>query len=180
MATSEYDNYELEPAEDAPIAYRFNPDPAWQAFIQRYEADIEAIAMKYCTADDDLREDVKQEARVGLATSCPESVDAFEPYARGLISEEQWNKALDRYCRNVIRNSILSYLDSYPKGNWYIGRTRQVKDKRTGEAHKVYLPPRFSSLDELTELGMEVDENFNISWAHSSEDGIRTNGSNDE
>lgn len=171
------DDYNFAPIEeptDAPSAYRFNPDPSWQEFIKSYEPEIEAIAIKYCTSDEDLREDVKQEARVGLATTFPEQVDDFEGYVRGRIAEEQWNKALDRYCRNVIRNSILSYLDSYPKGNWYIGRTRHVKDKRTGNTTKVYLPPRFSSLDEMSEMGMQVDEDHNISWTDVSEDGLST------
>lgn len=166
------DNYMIDALDehnDAPPAYRFNPDPSWQQFITRFEPEIEAIAIKYCTTDEDLREDVKQEARVGLATTFPEQVDGFELYARGQISEDQWDKALDRYCRNVIRNSILSYLDSYPKGNWYIGRTRHVKDKRTGDTKKVYLPPRFSSLDEMSDMGMQVDEDQNISWQHVGE-----------
>jgi hypothetical protein len=84
---------------------------------------------------------------------------------------------LDKYCRNVIRNSILSYLDSYPKGDWYIGRTRQVRDKKTGEVTKVYLPPRFSSLDQLTEeFGAQIDEGGNLTWTTDAEGGRGTRG----
>lgn len=167
-------NCDCELAEiDTPRAYDFNPDPHWQEYIQRFEPEIHKIALKYMVVDEGLREDTMQEARIALATLRAEKCDQFEPYVRGEITVDQWNSALDRYCRNAIRNSILSYLDSYASGNWYIGRTRSVKDKRTGRSRKVYLPPRFSSYDELTdEYGMQVDTDGNISWPEVSEDGM--------
>lgn len=148
--------------------YNFNPDPKWQKFALGYEKIIQAIAVKYCAADESLREDCEQEARIALLAQWPEKI-------RGIVglTGTEYDKALDRYCRNVIRNAILSYLDSYPKGNWYIGRNRHVKNAKTGENTKVYLPPRFSSLDELTDdFGMQVDENGAISWPDPSDDGI--------
>lgn len=167
------------PTEDAPApasetqTYNFNPDPEWQTYAATFEAMIQKIALKYCSSDENLREDVMQEARIALATVVPEAVAGFEDYLRGVQTEDQWLKKLRAYCGNVIRNSILSYLDSYPKGNWYNGRTRHVKDRRTGESRKVYLQPRFSSLDMLVdEFGMQVDQHGAISWPDPSDDGI--------
>lgn len=158
--------------EPSDQGYNFNPDPQWQTIALSYEKIIQAIAVKYCSADESLRDDCMQEARIALLTVFPEKI-----HGHGLLPEAEWKKALDRYCRNVIRNSILSYLDSYPKGNWYIGRNRHVKNKKTGENQRVYLPPRFSSLDELTDnFGMQVDESGAISWPDPSDDGIRHNG----
>jgi hypothetical protein len=89
------------------------------------------------------------------------------------MGEQQWNDALDRYCRNAIRNAVLSYLDSYVTGQWNIGRTRHVRDRVNGRVRKVSLPPRFSSLDELTDdYGMQVDQHGNISWPDPSDDGL--------
>lgn len=172
--TSEYwdNDSSVAPGEEL-IAYNFNPDPHWQEHVRSYERMIEKISTKYCSADDSLREDVMQEARVAVACARAEDCTAFESYLRGEITEEQWQKALLRYIHNIIRNSILSYLDSYPKGNWYIGRTRSMKDKKTGEVRKVYLPPRYSSLDFLIdEHGMQVDEHGNITWPNPSDDGL--------
>jgi len=156
-------------------AYNFNRDPEWEKFVQRYETTIEKIAVKYCSVDEDLRNDVKQEARIALRTVFPNRIRGYET-----LTSESWFQALDRYCRNVIRNSILSYLNSYPKGNWYIGRTRHVKDRATGATRKVYMPPRFSSLDELVDnYGMQVDESGSVSWPDPSDDGLPGNRSSD-
>jgi hypothetical protein len=163
------------PVEIAPVpqGYNFNPDENWQRYVAKYRRSIEKIATKYCVADEALRDDVMQEAHIALATVYPETVHGFEDFVTGVSSDDTWAKALDRYCHNVIRNAILSYLDSYAKGNWYIGRTRYVKDKRTGETRKVYLPPRFSSLDELVDdHGMQVDEHGALSWPDPSDDGL--------
>jgi DNA-directed RNA polymerase specialized sigma subunit len=131
-------------------AYRFNQDPEWHAFIATYETEIEKIATKYCSRDEFMRDDVRQEARIALLSVFPEEV-------RG---------SLDNYCRNVIRNSILSYLDSYSKGNWYDGRTRTVRDAQTGKKRKVHRPARFTSLDALVEdKGMQVDTSGAVSWS---------------
>jgi hypothetical protein len=173
------DNYNLLGSEESPSgqAYNFNPDPLWQQYVQTYEVIIAKIAMKYCSTDDSLRDDAMQEARVALATVRPEQIDGFESYQRGLITEDQWMTALRAYLRNAIRNSIFSMLDSYPKGNWYIGRKRHVKDRTTGATRMVYLPPRYSSLDELVdEYGMQVDENGSISWPEVSDDGLDNGG----
>jgi hypothetical protein len=168
---------------ETPQAYNFNPDPEWQRYILRFEPVIVAIALKRCSSDEDMRDDVMQEARIALATTYPEQVKGFEAYCRGEITESQWHEALDRYCRNVVRNSILSFLDSYATGPWNMGRTRHVRDRKTGQSRKVYLPPRFSSLDELVDdYGMQVDETGAISWPDPSDDGLpsRRNLSNAE
>jgi hypothetical protein len=182
MAVS--DNEEMDLSEDSPAeagesqAYNFNPDPTWQQFALSYERMIQKIATKYCSSDDSLRDDVMQEARVAVACARPEKCKSHELYVRGMITENQWNDALNLYVHNTIRNSILSYLDSYPKGNWYIGRTRSLKDKKTGLSRKVYMPPRYSSLDFLVdEHGMQVDEHGNISWPNPSDDGLMSEAS---
>lgn len=158
--------------EPTPKAYDFNPDPRWQEYVQRFEPVITSIAFKYC-ADDDLREDCKNEARIALATVRPEKVDGHEAYTRGDLTDAQWEQGLKKYCHNVIRNTVLSYLDPYPTGPWDTGRTRFVRDRQTGSAKKVYLPPRYSSYDQLSdEFGMQVDNAGNISWPDASDDGL--------
>ena len=160
-------------AEAESQAFNFNPDPHWQQHALTYERMVQKIATKYCSSDESLLEDVMQECRVAVACIRPEECAAFEGFSKGLITEEQWQAALNRYIHNVIRNAALSMLDSYPKGNWYIGRTRSMKDRKTGETRKVYLPPRYSSLDYLVdEHGMQVDEHGAISWPNPSDDGL--------
>lgn len=154
-------------------AFNFNPDPHWQEHALTYERMVQKIATKYCSSDEALLEDVMQECRIAVACIRPEDCAAFEGYTKGEITEEQWHHALNRYINNVIRNAALSMLDSYPKGNWYIGRTRSMKDRKTGETRKVFLPPRYSSLDYLVdEHGMQVDERGAISWPSPSDDGL--------
>lgn len=153
--------------------YNFNPDPAWPQTMARYETVIQSIAAKTCAVDDDLRNDVMQEARIALLTLRPQVVQGFEQFTSGELDPKQWQKRLDSYCGNVIRNSILSYLDSYAKGNWYSGRTRHVRDRVTGRTKKVHLPPRYSSLDELVDVyGAQVGEDGQITWPEHSEDGL--------
>jgi hypothetical protein len=155
---------------ETPIAYDFNEDPAWQIYAQSFERVIIKIVQKFAATDESLQMDCAQEARIALATIRPERIVG---YNRIDLTEQQRKGYLDRYMRNVIRNAVLSYLDSYSKGNWYIGRTRYVKDKESGEVRRVYMPPRFSSLDMLVEEhGMQVDEHCNISWADPSDDGL--------
>lgn len=168
---------EPEAGSEAPVpqGYNFNRDPAWQSYVQKYETVIHQIALKYCAVDEALREDVMNEARIGLATVHPETVAGFEAYVTGRMPEEEWQSCLEKFCKQVVRNSILSYLDSYRTGNWYIGRTRHVRDRQTGKSRKVYLPTRFSSLDELVDdYGMQIDSEGGISWPEPSDDGLRT------
>ncbi|HEX7119406.1 MAG TPA: hypothetical protein VF212_11490 [Longimicrobiales bacterium] len=127
----------------------WNRDPDWVEFIEKYEPVIRKIAAKY-TWDIGLQEDCQQEARMALLTVFPERVTTN----------------LDAYCRNVIRNSVLSYLTSYRTGDIYSGRTVW----RGGE--KVHDPPRYASLDQLVAFGMQVDEDGNISWISPSADGL--------
>lgn len=156
--------------KETAAGWSFNESEDWQTYAQSFERVIIKIAQKYCSNDDSLRQDAEQEARIALATIRPESIVG---YNREDLTDTQRNGYLDRYMRNVIRNAILSYLDSYSKGNWYTGRTRHIKDRQTGVSRRVYLPPRFSSLDMLVEEhGMQVDEHFNISWADPSDDGL--------
>lgn len=172
MAQVDYDDEE-EVEVPFDIAFNFNPDPEWQAYIQRYEKLILQIALKKCSYDEGIREDVMQEARIALATVFPEKIHGYAEYQSGQLTEQQWEGRLKRYCGNVIRNSILSALSSYTKGPWNMGRTRPVKDSKTGETIKVHYPPRYSSLDELVdEYGMQLDSSGNITWPEPSDSGL--------
>lgn len=139
----------------------FNPDPDWQEYIRRYEAVYPKLAAKF-TEDDDFRLDVIQEARIALATIRPEKIlGAHGPN----MTEEQREAAVDRYCRNVIRNSMLGFLQSYRTGPWDSGRTILQTDKETGQTYRVYQPARFASFDLLSdEWGMQVDTRGRVSW----------------
>jgi hypothetical protein len=150
-----------------------NQDPAWHQFIERLNPVIKAIAVKACAADEALREDCIQEAMFELAKHYPEDCTSYRDYLYGLCDRERCEQQLLRFSRQVVRNTIYSVLDAYPTGNWYIGRTRSVTDKRTGAVRKVRLPARFSSLDELVDdYGMQVDEFGCISWPEPSVDGL--------
>lgn len=123
----------------------WNNDPEWLEYIATLEPVIGAIAAK-STIDEALRDDLAQEARMSLLLVRPEKIKG--------------NRSA--YVRNVIRNTMYSYLQSYNTGSWAHGR----KEMRTvnGERVKVSLPARFSSLCHLMEQGMEVDQNGNRSW----------------
>jgi hypothetical protein len=146
----------------------WNEDPEWFKYTQRFEEDILKIVSKY-TLDEALREDCAQEARIELLMTFPRQVNIYEDYMSGLIEEPVWQAQLDRYCRNVIRNTVLSYLASLKTGNWYIGRTKRVVDKDTGKRVKIHIPARYDSLDTLSqESGLQVDEEGMISWDHTA------------
>lgn len=150
----------------------WNTDPEWQEYTTGFEKVIAQISNKYCS-DVDLRQDCAQEARIALLHVFPEKVDHYEQWREGRITEEQWRKRLSTYCRQVVKYSILSFLDSPKKGNWYVGRTRRAKDNVTGERRKVYQPARYSSLDQLVDdFGMQVSDTGEISWDKASTDGL--------
>lgn len=155
-------------------ALEWNEDPKWAEYCTGLEKVIIKIAAKF-TTDDALREDCAQEARIGLYTLHPSKIRLYQKYVSGEIDEKTWLKQLDKYCRNVIRNSVLSYLDSLKTGSWYMGRTRRVKNRRTGLRVKSHVGPRYSSLDELVEdSGLQIDEHGNISWEYISTSGLGT------
>jgi hypothetical protein len=140
----------------------WNDDPEWLEYIERYESVIKRIAGKY-TTDSGLREDCAQEARLALLHVWPERIDGYERFAAGNYSESEWNANLDRYCRNVIRNSILSCLQSIRSGPWYAGRTRRTTDAETGKNTKVWSPPRYANLDDLLAGGsIQIDEHGDV------------------
>lgn len=153
------------------LLYKLNRDPKWLEYIQRFEPAIMRITSKYCPVES-LREDCHQEARIALLSVFPENINGCEEYNRGEITPEAWDIKIGKYCRNAIRYSILSYLDSYNTGDWYVGRTRRVLNEH-GERVKVHTAPRFSSLDELVDdHGMQIDEDGNMSWEDASTDGL--------
>lgn len=152
----------------------FNPSEEWQTFVRRFEPVIRAIASK-ATTDEDLRSDVQQEARVALATIRPERITkANKPGVR----PEQRALAIDTYCRNVIRNSIYSYLQSYKTGPWDCGRTTSRMNPKTGEKTRIHRPSRYASLDQLESFGAQVDEDGNLSWA-VDDDGLLDDSSHE-
>jgi hypothetical protein len=152
----------------------WNTTPEWEAFLKasRMETEIKKIANKY-TTDEGLREDCEQEAREAVYQIHPEQLREFVKYQAGEMDEVSWKKRLKSYCANAARNAILSYLESPKTGNWYIGRTRRVRDRETGERRKIHVGPRYSSLDELvSEAGLQIDEAGKVSWEKPSDDGL--------
>jgi len=171
--------FPFSPAPQDQLAFRAskraicNQDPAWQSYIETLEPTVAAIAMKACSSDAALREDCVQEALFELAKHYPEDCDAYRDFLYGLIDADRCAVQLQRFTRQIARNTIYSVLIAYPTGNWYIGRTRSVTDRRTGVTRKVHVPARFSSLDELVEdYGMQVDQFGVVSWPEPSVDGL--------
>lgn len=150
----------------------WNQDPEWVAYVLSLDPLIASIAAKF-TEDEALREDIAQESRIALLTIYPERIRYWTDYQEGRLSLVEWKARLKRYVGNVIRNSMLSYLESLKTGNQYIGRTRRVRDKVTGKTRHVHVPARFDSLDELMDdSGLQVDHRYNISWGRVRDDGI--------
>jgi DNA-directed RNA polymerase specialized sigma subunit len=175
------DNNCASAPKKVPKSLNFNQDPAWHTTMRRYEPVIRSIAAKYCVADEDLQQDLMQDARMALLVVRPEDIRGYDEWQQGEIDDRKWQKRVDSYCGNVIRNSILSTLDSYATGNWYIGRTRHIRDRVTGKAKKVHMPPRYSSLDELVdEFGFQIDEEGKITWPDHSDDGLLGPNSREE
>jgi hypothetical protein len=159
------------PKRAVPAGFDFNPDPAWQEFIQTYEPIIARIATKATSADEELRKDAMQEARIALAVQRPERVRGWADYQAGTLPKDAWEGRLDRFLRNVIRNSIYSLVDSPTRGNWYVGRNRPVKTA-DGKVRRVHQPARMSSLEQLTGFGAQIDTHGKISWPDPSDDGL--------
>lgn len=107
---------------------------------ERYEPVIRAIVQKY-TQDTELRKDCAQEARIALWGIRPTQVSGN----------------LDAYCRNAIRNSVLTYLQSYRTGDWYTGRS----DPRANGRRRRPNLSRYVRLDELTSV-LQIDRKHRI------------------
>lgn len=159
----EYDYFPDEVVPEEPVKVPqlgergWNDDPAWLRYIERFEYTIEAITKKY-TQDRPLREDCAQEARLALMSVFPDQVEGYALYTNGGYSEDEWNRNLDRYCRNVVRNAILSYLTAWKSGPWYMGRSR--KDEEGATSHTL---PRYIQLDTLVASGLvQIDETGTI------------------
>ena len=152
--------------------YDFNHDETWQAVCTTYDGVIAALVYKYAsTADVDIQTDARQEALIALHTVRPERIKGYDPAKHGPITRDHVPAPVDRYARNVLRNSILGFLDHRTKGRWDVGRTMPRRDK-TGRRYRVHKPARYASLDELTALGMDVDRRGSISWNAVSTDGL--------
>jgi hypothetical protein len=137
--------------------YRFNPDPVWQQWVyEKYRRVIARIAHKYCTSDQDLREDLEQEAMIALMTIDPKEVKAYKEYEAGLLTEKEWQARLDTYLRQVCRNSILAPLQTTATGNWYVGRKRKRKDPITKESAYVFTPAPYLRIEDVLHK-MQID-----------------------
>lgn len=144
--------------------FGWNDDPAWIRYIGRFEESIKAITAKF-TQDEALRDDCAQEARIELCKMFPEQVKGYEKFVNGEYTEDEWNANLDRYCRNVIRNTVLSVLDSLKSGPWYHGRTRRAPRKNKDGTRKYRIPARYVRLEDLTSTGMvQIDEQGTVIW----------------
>jgi hypothetical protein len=159
IATEDIANETGNVGEAVPM---FNDDPTWLAVVASYETVIRKIAAKACARDEALREDVCQEARIALATIRPNAIRGYDPAINGPLSVKNVPAVVDRFCRNVARNSILSYLNSYATGSWYSGRKRTNKNKRTGIVTTRHLPARFRSLQDLVDASFDIDERGNV------------------
>lgn len=154
---------------------KINHDPRWHRYIATLEPEVFKIANKF-TMDSALREDCEQEARMALLTVFPERVRGWENYLSGETSEEDWLKHLKKYCCNVIRNAVFSYLKPWNTGNWYIGRNETEIDEQ-GNKVRIHKDARYSSLEELSEeFGFDVDEDGNPTWPKITHDGLQENG----
>lgn len=144
--------------------YNFNPDPEWHKYTQKYETMIRRISTKYCVHDDAMREDAQQEARMAVATVRLENIRDYERYKNGELTEAQWEKAVDSYVHNAIRNAVLSYLGSPSRGHWWMGRSKKMQDE-DGNTVRVHFPSRYVSIDELAAKAIQVDEAGQFSMA---------------
>lgn len=146
------------------VEKQWNDDPEWVDYIFTLDPVIEAIAAKY-TDDYGLREDCAQEARMELLYIFPEKhISAYEKFRAGKLTEAQWEKKRDSFCRMVIRNTIITFLNSYKSGPWQVGRKVRRVD-RYGNATMKRKSARFASMDDLMEdYGMQIDTEGNISW----------------
>jgi hypothetical protein len=164
-------NAEPEPVvPEKPI--RWNTDPEWMDYCaSTLEIFVKKIAHK-STMDEGLREDCENEARIAIYQTFPQQVKDYWPYKNGQITDKQWNTRLLNYCKNTIRNAILSYLDSPKTGSWDLGRTTRIRTK-DGRRIKVHTPARYSSLDLLNERGgLQVTETGEVTWDTVSLDGL--------
>ena len=162
LATGETDLPEPEPTKPIP----WNTDPKWLDYCERVlEPLVRTIAYK-STTDLDLREDCENEARIAIYQLRPSNVRDYTKYKAGQITECQWQTRLLKYCKNAIRNSIWSYLDSPKTGNWNIGRTARIRNK-DGQRVKVHTPARYTSLEELAASGFQVNDQGEVTWHFS-------------
>jgi DNA-directed RNA polymerase specialized sigma24 family protein len=121
----------------------WNTDPEWVEFIEKLVPVIYRIAYKY-TADAGLQDDCVQVARIALYQTHPQQIHAYKAWKEGQISDKAWEGHISRYCRNIARNRIISYLNSHTTGSWAVGRRGS--------------PTRYSSFDLMIETGAQFDE----------------------
>lgn len=175
---------ELEPKEILPdyvdsqdgappvaVEQEWNQNTEWIEYIESFNTVIKKLASKHCS-DLDMRQDCFQEAKMALLYIFPEKLSFYKLWCTGEILDSVWQSRLRAYCRQAAKYTILSFLDSSKKGNWYVGRTRRVKDVNTGKRRKVHRVARFSSLNQLLDFGMQISEEGEIHWARISDDGL--------
>lgn len=140
----------------------WNNDPEWVEYILSLTPVIQAMAAKYTTCES-LREDCVNQALMELLKIFPQESNFYKEFEQGLLSEEKWKKQLDRYCRQIARNEIFTYLSAIKTGNWYIGRKKRVVDPVTKEVYYTREGARYASMEELEEHhGIQIDADKNI------------------
>lgn len=139
----------------------WNNDPEWEKYVQSLDNTIKHIALKY-TTDVGIREDAEQNARIALYHTWPEQIHSYYDYLRGDISEDTWNENLDKYCRQVVRNNIITTLQSWTEGPWHLGRTMRVYNSETGKREKRRVPPRYLTLDNIPDLEDDWEGMFSV------------------
>lgn len=150
----------------------WNTSAAWAQFCAEFEPTLQKIARKF-VEDPDLREDACQNARVAIYQIFPDR-DIQQLQTPGLTPEQRMH-AIKKFVSNITRNRCISTVTSRSEGDWSKGISRLVYDPVTGARSKRIFPPRFESLDELTdEFGMQVDIQGNISWPEVSEEGLQS------
>jgi hypothetical protein len=144
--------------------YGWNDDPAWVAFaLGRYAGEVRAIARKYAP-DESFVDDCMQEAWIHILRIVPQTLRAYERYAAGEISEEDWLRSLDSFVGQTVSNKVRSFLDSPKRGSWTVARTRK-KRMPDGSIKRVRMEPRCVSLDEIEDSGRaQLDEKRTVVW----------------
>jgi hypothetical protein len=71
----------------------------------------------------------------------------YSEHIDGLVTATRIPKSVDIFMRQVVRNTILSFLSNAKTRPWFNG-----------------VNPKQVSLDDMAELGYELDNNHEMSW----------------
>ena len=139
----------------------FNSDEAWHRVCETYDNVLRRIAQKISTLDEALQDDCMSEARMAIYGIRPSEVRGYDEARDGPVSVDNIPPAVDRFIRNAARNSMLSYMQSWQTGNFYVGRSYTVYAK-DGSKRKVHKPARYASIVDLQLDGFDIDQNGRV------------------